>query len=177
MRIMEQTFRKIEFQPSSKPFSNGNVATKVSNVVISKSTAIINSSVSTKSLFAEEIVLQCSNWSKISQAGPGLYNHGNTCFLNSALQCLIHTPPLAQILLNENKCIEDILNKSGQQRNSMLVFLRSVIVHAWSDNSISMGHKKAISPIGIVQNIRCIGKHFRPGRYSIHYYPLKLIRY
>ncbi|KAI5058567.1 hypothetical protein GOP47_0026737 [Adiantum capillus-veneris] len=30
----------------------------------------------------------------------GLYNEGNTCYLNSCIQCLVHTMPLAAVMLN-----------------------------------------------------------------------------
>ena len=32
----------------------------------------------------------------------GLYNLGNTCYMNSALQCLVHTKPLREFII-ENK--------------------------------------------------------------------------
>ncbi|KFU93838.1 Ubiquitin carboxyl-terminal hydrolase 42, partial [Chaetura pelagica] len=42
----------------------------------------------------------CMDWEKTKNIGVGLHNLGNTCYLNSALQCLTYTPPLANYMLS-----------------------------------------------------------------------------
>lgn len=40
-------------------------------------------------------------WTATSPIGAGLRNLGNTCYLNSVLQCLVYAPPLANFVLSK----------------------------------------------------------------------------
>lgn len=94
-------------------------------------------------------------WKSIPRNAPGLFNQGNTCYLNSTLQCLLHIPILSQFLLinNNNSC-------NNTRQSSILNMYEKFVKEIWINNTNS----KSISPRGIVQNIRRIGKHLRPMR-------------
>lgn len=102
-------------------------------------------------LFDEKLVMKYIKWNKIMRIGPGFYNDGNSCYLNSTLQCLIHTPPLAQILKHETGVIMHNIGlknqhvyTSNQQVKPILQHFQSLVNEVWNANSSG----KAISPRG-----------------------------
>ncbi|PJF19152.1 Peptidase C19, ubiquitin carboxyl-terminal hydrolase 2 domain-containing protein [Paramicrosporidium saccamoebae] len=107
-------------------------------------------------LFASEAIKGMMQWSKVGSIGPGLSNLGNTCFLNSVMQCLTYTPPLANYLLtgdHTKKCrVEGYCLVCELERH----FKRALVN--------SPDRPKVISPNGTVGHLKWIAKHMRVGR-------------
>uniref|UniRef100_A0A3Q4HXS1 Ubiquitin carboxyl-terminal hydrolase n=1 Tax=Neolamprologus brichardi TaxID=32507 RepID=A0A3Q4HXS1_NEOBR len=84
-------------------------------------------------------------WVQVHRIGAGLQNMGNTCFLNSALQCLTYTPPLANYMLTREH------SKTCHEPGfCMMCTMQNHVIQVFANSG------NVIKPIGIA-------KHFRYG--------------
>ncbi|XP_061765066.1 ubiquitin carboxyl-terminal hydrolase 42 isoform X2 [Nerophis ophidion] len=91
-------------------------------------------------------------WNQVHRIGAGLQNMGNTCFLNSALQCLTYTPPFANYMLSREHsktCHEPVF--------CMMCTMQNHIIQVFANSG------NVIKPIGVLNELKRIAKHFRYG--------------
>jgi ubiquitin C-terminal hydrolase len=110
--------RRIEFVHAKKSSNSHKTASNASKGNSAKG----NKRDLSDGIYPMETASACIKWSDVRRAGPGMYNHGNTCFLNSTLQCLVHIPPLVQIFLTDPKAVSGLTRTEGQNAAISILF-------------------------------------------------------
>ncbi|XP_047428386.1 ubiquitin carboxyl-terminal hydrolase 36 isoform X1 [Mugil cephalus] len=167
--------QKIEFEPASKGFSyqldslknkyvilnprtEGAIGQKPTELVqikrqVSEALAGAQSDgipAPQKMLFpANKLTLK---WERVYRVGAGLHNLGNTCFLNSTVQCLTYTPPLANYLLSKEH--SRVCHQSGF---CMICVMQNHIIQAFANTD------NAIKPVSFIRDLKKIARPFRFG--------------
>ena len=106
-----------------------------------------------KKLFAESLLEP--DWQECTRGGtPGLENLGNSCFLNSTLQCLLCCP----ILVN-------YMQSGHHSRNCSTVGFCAFCELERLASTMRAGRARdTVRPKAMVLNVRTMGKQFRRGR-------------
>ncbi|KAL4403052.1 cysteine-type deubiquitinase [Malassezia pachydermatis] len=107
----------------------------------------------------------------------GLHNRGNTCYMNSVMQALLHTPPLAHAMLTQS--VPTLLGRYGMPRTkkqalkaanafNAVAALKEFFERAYSGAS-------AVTPSQFIANLRKFARPLRPGRQEDAHEYLRLL--
>jgi ubiquitin carboxyl-terminal hydrolase 36/42 len=117
-------------------------------------------------LFPKEDVDALLKWKEVRKLGAGLFNLGETCYINVILQCLTYTPPLAQYLL--------MRAASARHRHTGFCIYNLLEDHV--NGALTPGTESTIAPTALVRNLHLIHRSFKLGRQEdAHEYLLQVL--
>jgi uncharacterized UBP type Zn finger protein len=115
----------------------------------------IPSKANKKSLYSGALPLTFPD--TVRTLGAGLDNHGNTCYLNSVTQAVIHTPGLAH-LLNAHKADVCELRKKGK----FCTMCSIRMVQLYSFNKQLTSAQGSYYPSALTKNLKCMSAFHAP---------------
>uniref|UniRef100_A0AAR2L4C0 Ubiquitin carboxyl-terminal hydrolase n=1 Tax=Pygocentrus nattereri TaxID=42514 RepID=A0AAR2L4C0_PYGNA len=164
--------QKIEFEPASKGFGYQLETLKTKYVILNPKTDGVSAQRPAEPAPIKRQGKTCSQgdgipapqkllfpgnklsmkWERVYRVGAGLHNLGNTCFLNSTVQCLTYTPPLANYLLSKEHS-----RACHQSGFCMICIMQNHIIQAFANTG------NAIKPVSFIRDLKKIARHFRFG--------------